>query len=142
MVNANNMNRAWVSGAGGGTAEDCQSQGAAFSVYRTRGIIDLNENRLPNANDVRVAITEPILGYDAFVVSGGGTPVSGVNMAAGVTALNPGDYLVYLGGTVTSASSWWGIVNSNNATTGLNPNMQSPYFVRIVGTPGGTEGAS
>jgi hypothetical protein len=82
---------------------------ALTQLLSTRGSIDLNENRLPNADDLTVRPTDPIVAYNAFVVSAAGNAPAGVTR---VTALNVGDYLVLsVDADPTVASNWMGLTN-------------------------------
>lgn len=109
-------------------------------LFVTRGTIDLNENRLPIANDCTVRPTDPILLYDAFVVTASGTPKSGI---VGPTALNVGDLLVLaIDADATVATNWLAVVNtalqlpssaSSSAYNGQLPkvrviNTRLPFF--------------
>lgn len=104
--------------------------GAAAAVYRTRGTIDITLNRLPQVSDINIAISEPINPLDAFLVVNAGTPTAGVT---GAGTVNPGDYLVYISGTVTVAASWAAITNPSTLTQFPN---SPPGFVRTVGSRG------
>jgi hypothetical protein len=80
------------------------------SLFTTRGSIDLNENRLPNANDVNVRPDDPLIANDAFVVSGAGTVPTGVG---GQATLNVGDLLVIVNNLgATTATNWIGVQNT------------------------------
>lgn len=100
-------------------------------LITTRGTIDLSESRLPNANDVSVRPTDPLIAYDAFVVSTGGTVVSGVG---GTTTLSPGDYLVLANDNgSTTASNWIGWPNSAVPPNPTNPLSGAILPGRVVG---------
>ena len=123
-----NMQTSFVTGMGGddGAGSDLFNLAAGFSVYRTRGSIDINLNRLPVADDISINPDEDIILNDAFVCTDAGTPASGVT---GAGTVNAGDYLVYLGGTITNPAAWIAI-NRPDYTAKL-PNCP-PRFVRIV----------
>ena len=127
----------YAQAGGGGSGED-SATGAPMSVYRTRGVIDINLNRLPTANDISIVVSEAIVPLDAFVCTSAGTPTSGVT---GATSVVPGDYLVYISGTVTVASSWCAINNATNLSAGMLPNAV-PGWVRVIGTPGSDSGTA
>jgi hypothetical protein len=80
------------------------------SLFTTRGTMDLNLNRLPTDNDCTVRPSDPLVLYDAFVVSAAGTVFTGVT---GPSTLNVGDLLVLMvdGGGATAAD-WMGIPNT------------------------------
>jgi len=132
------MQRGFVSGGGGGpdAGPGVSSAGAAFRVYRVRGVIDANENRVPNDNDLNVAVLEPLVGYDAFMYSSAGTPASGVT---GAGTVNAADFIVYLGGDPTLAASWFAL-NRPDYTASL-PNCPDG-FIRVVGERGASADAS
>ena len=78
MASTINMSTPYVTGQGGddGAGSDRFNLAAGFSIYRTRGAIDINLNRLPTADDVTTAPSEDIIINDAFVCCSAGTPFS------------------------------------------------------------------
>jgi hypothetical protein len=129
-----NLNIPYVSGTGGddGAGSDQYNKSGGFSVYRTRGCIDINLNRLPIADDITISPTQDIVSLDAFVCTDAGTPMSGIT---GASTVNAGDYLVYLSGGATTPANWIAI-NMPDHTASL-PNCP-PRFVRVIaGRPDG-----
>ena len=135
------MQRNFVSGGGGGSADDCNTPGVSFRVFRSRGTIDMNEGRIPNVYDVSVVVTEPIAGYDYFMVAAAGVPAAGVQFASpGVSTAKVGDYLVYMAGDPTLASSWTLVSRTTTLADGMV--NSPPNYVRIVGDKASTSDAS
>ena len=114
-----------------GLVDDCQS--CQTEIFITRGILDLNENRLPNTADVNVRPSDPLVAYNAFVITGAGTTIAGVT---GKTSLNVGDYLFLIANAdPTVASNWMGVANNaTNSTVGANAYWgTNRKYVRVVG---------
>ena len=106
------------------------SPDALTQLYCTRGSIDLSLNRLPNANDLSVRPSDPLIAYDAFLVSVAGTAVAGVT---GTTALNVGDYLILVNDSaIATATSWNGVVNSVLPTVNGNTYYGAVNYVKVV----------
>lgn len=103
---------------------------ALTQVFTTRGSLNLALNRLPNANDLSVRPSDPLIAYDAFLVSVAGTPVAGVT---GVASLNVGDYLVLVNdAAIATAASWTGIVNSVIPPVTGNPYYGAVNYARVL----------
>ena len=101
------------------------SDGSA-SIWRTRGTFDPNAtlnvaaNHLPVQSDCTIGPSMSIVSGDSFIVNGAYTYVG---LAGGAAAVQPGDRLVYNGGTVTAAASW----------TSVDESVRYPANAKIIG---------
>ena len=109
------------------------SADALTSLITARGSINLSLGRLPLIEDISVRPNDPLVPYDAFVVSGLGSVVSGVT---GHTSLNIGDYLMLaVDGDSTIAANWAGVSNVviPSGTNGAPPYWGTNYnYVRVA----------